>query len=93
MILVWNMNKRATLEETAAHFRISTKTLTKYVQLYKIPHVRFGRNPSFNIQKVEEYLESENITLKNGQTKARKMMLVGGTEKTPSRFDEALGLS
>ncbi len=85
------MNKRATLEETAAHFRISTKTLVKYVQLYKIPHVRFGRNPSFNIQKVEEYLESPSITLRNGQAKVRKMLLVS-TEKTQSRFDEALGL-
>lgn len=85
------MNKRATLDETAAHFRVSTKTLAKYVQLYKIPHVRFGRNPSFNIQKVEEYLETQNINLKNGSIKIRQTADFR-TEKTPSRFDEALGL-
>lgn len=86
------MNKRATLEETATHFRVSTKTLTKYVRLYKIPHVKFGRNLSFSIPKVEEYLEARNITFDHKQAKARKVMSFG-VGKTRSRFDEALGLS
>ena len=86
-----SMNKRSTLEETAAHFRVSTKTLAKYVQLYKIPHVRFGRNTSFNIQKVEDFLETQNITLKSESIKIGQS--VGfRNEKSPSRFDEALGL-
>jgi hypothetical protein len=85
------MIKRTTLEETATYFRVSTKTLTKYVKLYKIPHVRFGRNPSFNIPKVEEYLETRNITFNDKPIKARREVRLGAANK-PSRFDEALGL-
>ncbi len=53
-----SLQNRITLSEMAIRLNRSAKTFRKYVILYKIPHIKLGRDMLFDPSKVERFLES-----------------------------------
>ncbi len=50
--------KLITLTEMAEHLGVTTRTLTKYVATYSIPHVRIGTLLRFDRDRVVAFLEA-----------------------------------
>ena len=52
---------KLTLAETAAHFRKSPKTFSRYVRKLGIPHVALGQSMLFELPVVEAYLAAATL--------------------------------
>ena len=52
---------KLTLAETAAHFRKSPKTFSRYVRKLGIPHVALGQSMLFDLPVVEAYLQAATL--------------------------------
>ena len=53
--------KPKSLEEMADHFDQCTKTFSKYVKAYGIPHIKLGRAMFFDKAEVIEFLKSRTM--------------------------------
>ncbi len=92
------MSEKLTLSETAAHYKVSERTFKKYIKLYKLPFVLFGRTKRFELLKVEAKLQSLALETEAGNKVelARAKPAKHKAEIKPKRADfwrRELGLS
>lgn len=52
------MDKLSTLKEFAEYLNCSTKTASKYVEKYEIPHIKLGRDLRFDLEEVKTHLKT-----------------------------------
>lgn len=69
------MDRLLNLSEMASRLNRCTKTFTKYVDQYDIPHIRLGRDLLFDPVKVETYLENYHEKKREKRRPKRRVVL------------------
>ncbi|MBF0252548.1 MAG: helix-turn-helix domain-containing protein [Candidatus Omnitrophica bacterium] len=55
------MNKRLNIEELSDMLDVSVNTLYSWINQRKIPYIKVGRLVRFDVNKIEEWLESRSV--------------------------------
>jgi excisionase family DNA binding protein len=84
--------KKLTLSEMAERLSVTTKTLSKYVELYRIPYIGIGRNKRFDPDKVERLLEKVSDLPKLPDIKPAKKKIEINSNPERDFFRRELGL-